>query len=149
MEYIHSTNLVYNDDKTVKLNTVLKQTGIPLNTKNKNSGSAKIVLTILNNPPITIDGVYKVDPTTDSKKGSATLNVKSGDKETSVDVNTEFLSDMTFFKNNIKVKTPIEKMKNLDIVFSHKVKYIYIYKKISNIFYEIFNDYLFFYISER
>lgn len=123
MEYILSTNFVYNDDKNIKLNAHVKQLGVPFSDTSKNEGSGKVVLTILNNPPLTLDGKYQADPTADSKKGSATLNVKYGDKESSVNLNTEFLSDMTFFKNNIKVKTPIENIKDLDILFSHKVNY--------------------------
>lgn len=118
-----SSNLVYNDDKNIKLDAHLKQSGMPLNQKSKNEGSGMITLTVLNNPPLSINGKYQADPTSDSKKGSATLNVNYGEKKSSIDVSSEFLPDLTFFSSNIKIKTPIEKVRDLEVLINHKVNY--------------------------
>ena len=120
IEIIQSSTLVYNDDQKIKLNTHIKHTGVPSKTV-KSEGSGKIVLTVLSHPSLTIDGKYAHDPTADTKKGSLSADVLYGDKKTSVAVDSEYLPDLSSVSTNIKATTPIEKLKNVNLQFTHKV----------------------------
>lgn len=120
IEIIQSSTLVYNDDQKIKLNTHVKHSGVPSKTI-KSEGSGKIVLTVLTHPSLTIDGKYAHDPTADTKKGSVSADVSYGAKKASVAMDSEYLPDLSSVNTNIKATTPIEKLKNVNLQFTHKV----------------------------
>ena len=120
IEFTQSSTLVYNDDNVIKLDAHIKESGIPSKIS-KSEGSAKIVLSVLKHPALTFNGKYDYDPTQDLKKGVVTLNLVNGEKEASIAIDSEYLPDLSSLSTNIKVTTPIEKIKIINLQFIHKV----------------------------
>lgn len=117
-DYKTSQSLTYNDDKTIKVDGHLHQNGFEPG--QKKDGSAKITLAILAQPPLTIGGSFKHDPTAEIKHGSGTLNIKYGDKELTAQTDASYDLALNNIAVGIKATTPVEKFHSVDVGFAQK-----------------------------
>lgn len=119
-----STVLIYNDDKSVKLNGAFKSIGIndgehPFETE------LKLDLAVLKNSPISYHDHFKYEPNGD--KVTITINslVKYDQKEITFALNPlTYHRDLTLIDVKAKATTPYEKLHNIDLELKHEVPFL-------------------------
>ncbi|XP_046492116.1 apolipophorins [Neodiprion pinetum] len=118
-EYIERTELTYNTDQTIKLDSRFTNVGIFVY-DHTFEGSGKATLTVLSNAPITVGYSYKHNPTNELKETSGSLSINNGNKQTNIAVDSTYLEHLNVINLNIKATTPVETIRNVDIKFQHE-----------------------------
>lgn len=121
-----SMDLTYNDDKTIKMESDQKLSG--MHDHHYHEGDYKLTLTILKMPTIAVQNSFKYEPHAENEKAKLSHNtrVAYGEKEVKLAVDSlTFTRDLSFVNVNAKLTTPFEKLHNVDITLNHEVKYFF------------------------
>ncbi|XP_023288424.1 apolipophorins, partial [Orussus abietinus] len=118
-DYIQSYSVIYNDDQALKLDSHIKHLGIA-DAEHSSEGTAKVAISVLNNPPLIIGSTYKHNPLGQTKQESASFDVSYGEKNVGLELDSNFLPDLSSVNINAKATTPVDKYRRIDLQFSHQ-----------------------------
>nr|XP_012148156.1 PREDICTED: apolipophorins [Megachile rotundata] len=115
IDYAENIKLTYNNDKKMqgelsyKLQLPDKDSNLP------SSGTGKLILNILQNPPLKVDGKYEYVPNSEKQTAMVDLNASYGDKKLSLRSDNEYLPDVATVNLKAKGNMLAEKLRNLNL----------------------------------
>ncbi|XP_014488121.1 PREDICTED: apolipophorins [Dinoponera quadriceps] len=116
----YEINLIYNDDKSIKLESFSKSTGTT-DTDQPHSGDYKVALTLHNNPPIVFHDTFNYMSEGDKIKITRkTTGIVDGKETTIIIDNLTYNNDLSSIHLSGKAVTPYEHMNNVDFSINHE-----------------------------
>ncbi|XP_019888404.1 apolipophorins [Ooceraea biroi] len=113
------TTLTYNDDKSIKIEGALKNTGIN-DWEHAHECDIKLMLSILKLPPITYEDSFKYEPSEDKAKIIYKTSVKYDQKEMTLSVDPlTFDRELSHVELKAKATTPYKTLQHIDLDLKH------------------------------
>ncbi|XP_032678528.1 apolipophorins [Odontomachus brunneus] len=115
-----SSDLIYNDDKSIKFEGFVKANGI-IDTEKAHNGELKIITTLYNQPPIVYHDSFNYEPNGEKIKITRKTIVNFDGKETTITIDSCTLNrDFSSVHLIGKATTPYEHMHNIDFSLDHE-----------------------------
>lgn len=135
-----SSDLIYNDDKSIKFEGFTKINGI-VDTEHAHNGETKIVTTLYNQPPIVYHDSYNYEPNGEKVKITRKTIVNFDGKEATLTIDSfTFNRDFSSVHLIGKATTPYEKMHNIDFSLNHEVKFAVSFVNVNHSYLFLFNN---------
>ncbi|KAL6267909.1 hypothetical protein P5V15_000977, partial [Pogonomyrmex californicus] len=120
IDYKGSVAIVYNDDKSAKIDSAVKISGIG-DGEHLYEYDLQLNTVILNYPPISIQDHFKYEPTSDKVTITYDTILKYDQKELTLSLNpVTYDHDLTHIDVKAKATTPYEKLHNIDLELKHE-----------------------------
>lgn len=118
-----SSDLTYNDDKTIKFDGFINNNGI-YDIEHAHDGEMKITLTLYNKPPMMVYDKFTYEPLGEKMKATRNLIYNVDGKETTIIIDSLICNrDFSSIHLSGKATTPYEKMHNVDFSLNHEVQF--------------------------